>query len=100
MGYNTKYSVTYDFENLSDEQIKEIDDCLIKELGIRDFETDWITWYDHTEDMIDISLKFPNVEFELWGRGEEADDLWREHFLNGVCQLVMAEITYKRPTWD
>lgn len=100
MSYNTKYSVTYDIENLTEKQIEYIDDCLSKELGINGYETDWITWYDHTEDMISFSLKFPDVEFELWGRGEDDTDLWKKYFLNGVCKLVMAEITYKRPTWD
>lgn len=100
MSYNTKYSVTYDIENLSEEQIEKIDNCLLEEFGLDGYETGWITWYDHTEDMISFSLKFPDVEFELWGRGEEDTDLWKKYFLNGACFYAPAEITYKQPKWD
>ncbi len=100
MSYNTKYTLTYDGNNLSYEQMEEINDYLLNEYGIQEFETDWIPWHEHTEDMIDLSLKYPDVEFTLWGRGEDRDDLWKKYFLNGVCFLALAEITYKKPDWS
>ena len=35
-------------------------------------------WYDHDEDMIKLSLRFPDYTFILEGEGEENGDLWRQ----------------------
>lgn len=57
-------------------------------------EGEGLKWYNHREDMIKLSTAFPNVLFILWGRGEEADDLWKQYFLHGKCQMAGAIITY------
>ncbi|PGO60572.1 hypothetical protein [Priestia megaterium] len=51
-------------------------------------------WYDHEEDMVRLSLKFPDVVFELRGEGEENDDMWYKYFKNGKIQKCYAKITY------
>lgn len=49
-------------------------------------------WYDVDDDMFKLSRAFPEVLFHLWGNGEEADDLWTEHWRNGKYQHCHAEI--------
>lgn len=53
-----------------------------------------LTWHDHRKDMVRLSAVFPDVLFTLWGDGEETDDLWKEYYLNGKCQIARAVITY------
>jgi len=57
-----------------------------------------LTWYNHREDMVKLSAAFPDVLFTLWGRGDESDDLWKQYFLGGKCQVAEAIITY--PDFD
>lgn len=54
-------------------------------------------WPDQMDDMYSLSKKFPNVLFTLWGNGEDADDLWEEHWQNGRFQLCFAEIPPYNP---
>lgn len=42
-----------------------------------------IKWYEHEQDMTNLSLKYPTVLFILDGSGEEKEDLWRKFFKNG-----------------
>ena len=51
-------------------------------------------WYEHTEDMLRVSKKYPNVIFSLYGNGEENGDMWVEYFMNGKVQTERAVITY------
>ena len=51
-------------------------------------------WYDHDEDMIALSHRFPDVLFTLYGDGEESDDMWYTYYLNGMSQDAPAQITY------
>ena len=51
-------------------------------------------WYDATSDMIKLSERFPNVLFELSGKGEEHDDIWKEYYYNGACQHCAGRIVF------
>lgn len=53
---------------------------------------DW-KWYEHQKDMKAISRAFPDVLFTLSGEGEEAEDIWKEYYLNGKVQVEKAVIT-------
>jgi hypothetical protein len=55
---------------------------------------DHCKWYEHTEDMRNVSKKYPNVLFTLTGNGEEPDDMWVKYFMNGKVQIEKAVITY------
>jgi hypothetical protein len=51
-------------------------------------------WYGHEEDMIRLSLLYPDVVFKLHGEGEENDDMYDKYFKNGKMQSCYAKITY------
>jgi len=44
--------------------------------------------------MREYSKKHPEVIFTLKGEGEEKDDLWVEHYKNGLMQECKAKITF------
>ena len=49
-------------------------------------------WYDWVGDMLELSLRWPEVLFRLEGKGEEAGDHWVAYFRNGRHQEVRAQI--------
>lgn len=55
---------------------------------------DDIKWYNYRENMIEHSLKYPDITFKLSGEGEETGDLWREYYKNGKYQRCEAVIVY------
>lgn len=56
-------------------------------------EKESTTWYDHEEDMIEMSKVFPGIIFTLHGEGEESGDIWNKYFKDGVMQVAKATIT-------
>lgn len=42
-----------------------------------------VKWYDHDEDMLELSKKWPGVVFILDGDGEDTGDIWRSFYNNG-----------------
>lgn len=58
---------------------------------------DEMKWYDHYKDMIELSKIFPELYFELEGRGEERDDIWCEYFHNGEGSHSEARIVFDEP---
>lgn len=51
-------------------------------------------WYEHDEDMKDVSKKFKHALFELYGDGEESDDFWRNYYYRGAMQEGCGHISY------
>ena len=61
-----------------------------------DMET---SWYHHQKDMAYIvSRKWPDVRFDLYGRGDEDDDLWVEYYLGQRMHQGHGETKY--PEFD
>ena len=60
--------------------------------------SDEMKWYDHEEDMLDLSTEYPHILFVLEGIGEEFPDAWRKWFHNGKYEESCAEITYPKPS--
>lgn len=58
---------------------------------------DSLKWYNHRDDMIDLSKEFPDVIFMLEGEGEERDDNWRLYVQNGEWEEVYATIVWNAP---
>lgn len=102
MGYLTRYEL--DIENMNPEEKPFIVETF-KNKGIIDYALDEdfdfydsVKWYDHEEQMREISRMFPHLIFHLNGEGEEAGDLWQKHFKGGKMQACYAEIVY--PPFD
>ena len=89
MGYLT----CFDFELLEGPE-DEFQDFL-KELAL---ESDYseikngylydAKWYDWETDVFNVSKKFPNVYFVIYGDGEENGDVWRYYCCNGKYKYV------------
>ena len=62
-------------------------------------ESDQHKWYDHFDEMKELSERFPNVYFKLHGFGENAMDVWKEYFYQGKGFHSAANFTYKLPKW-
>ena len=98
MGYYTNYSLTLLSE--VDEKMlpaiqKEIEEMnVFEDCTGRDWHVYEIKWYDHDQDMAILSKKFPNVVFELYGQGEDSEDMWYAYYKNGFVQDCPAKITF------
>lgn len=93
MGYYTDYrlEITVDDKENEDKTLDEIE-LFIKNL---DEEKYWelremidgyelnAKWYDYNVDMCYLSYKFPNILFDLYGTGEEYEDVWHATYKNG-----------------
>jgi hypothetical protein len=66
---------------------------VIAYLGHDPFEAS-CKWYEHADDMIKISKKYPDVLFILSGEGEESGDIWKEYFYKGKVQIANAIVTF------
>jgi hypothetical protein len=58
---------------------------------------DCLKWYDHHDNMLDLSKEFPDVIFMLEGEGEERDDNWRLYVHNGEWEETHATIVWNAP---
>ena len=106
MGYYTAYNISYKVPEGKDRDKFSHDlarglyavnsdfyytaDCTIEDM----IEEDIMKWYDHEENMCELSKLFPNVLFTLEGNGEDRDDIWREYYYNGKFQYAPAVITF------
>lgn len=52
-------------------------------------------WYEYKEDLTKFSKKYPDVLFELEGKGEENDDMWILYVKDGKFQKEMAKIVFE-----
>ena len=55
---------------------------------------DTMKWYDHDEDMKELSKQYPDYVFELYGDGEETDDEWYTYYCNGEVQYAPVEKSF------
>ena len=98
MGYYTRYQI--DVARETGEWIDAVyihgsaEDVIAEQVGYNPFD-DNCKWYDHDDDMLEMSRKFEGVLFKLSGEGEEAGDLWRAYYLNGKIQECKGVITYE-----
>jgi len=99
MSYPTFYSLEYD----TPDDYEEIKDFILKDIDyFADFEIEDLmdgggvtaSWYDHEEDMLNLSRGFPATIFILRGTGEEQGDMWKKRFINGGVEVVQVEMTF------
>jgi hypothetical protein len=112
MGYYTYYTMeavdTKTNGPLSTEREREICERLvaISQGAVWDAKTfdevlcESMKWYDHQDNMIDLSKEFPDVMFMLEGEGEERDDNWRLYVCNGEWELCTAKIVFEVPGYE
>ena len=108
MGYYTWYNLT--IHNQTEERKKTISEWARENIGFfswikpkdgepegtieEDLHYESHKWYNHTNDMLMLSERFPDVFFELEGDGEESDDFWREYYYDGTSEFAMGEIVF------
>ena len=76
--------------------IKEIMDDDDSYYGITSEEP--CKWYDHDENMMALSKKYPNLVLYLYGVGEENNDVWCAYYYNGKMQKIQPVL--KWPDFD
>lgn len=94
MGYYTTF-----YLKMSDKS-KDILDKL-DEIAGSDVDTEYLVttggtlahWYDHENDMLELSSEYPDVLFTLYGAGESGEH-WVCYFKNGKVQSEIGEVTY------
>ena len=97
MGYYTTFSL---LNNLSENEMKalqEIQPDYFESESYIDELTDGCfnaKWYDWEKDMLNLSSRFPDTLYTLYGVGESGYDLWVAYFQNGKMQYEQAEILY------
>ena len=99
MGYYTDYGLTVKHVSplLKADLEKEVEKMGVFCADHGSVEEGWYTnakWYDHDDDMLLLSKRFPNVVFTLYGDGESSDDMWVSYYMNGAQQYASAVITY------
>ena len=98
MGYCTAFTLMIDTgQKKISEILTEIDPDLRDRLdGIDDdgSSADSVTWYNHEQDIRELSLAYPDYVFTLYGDGDDSEDMWYKHFKNGKMQACYAKITY------
>lgn len=97
---STSFTTTNEISPLIRKTLEdEVDKMGVFEVGC--CEDGWsgeAKWYDHEDDMLILSQRFPELLFELSGEGEESGDMWHKYFHNGAIQECYAEIVY--PEFD
>lgn len=82
MGYYTKYTLEItDSNTLNIIPNSEIIDDLYDDYSVSLDED--CKWYDHEENMIEFSKKYPKYYFYFRNKGELNEDLWYSLFYNG-----------------
>ena len=51
-------------------------------------------WYDHEEEILELSEEFPDFVFILSGDGEEQGDVWKKHFHNGYVETHVPKMMW------
>lgn len=100
MGYYTNYTLSIENETVSQNVLAEID-AEMEKMNMLDGSfcdySQWFgegKWYEHDDDMLLLSTKFPEILFCLDGDGEDFEDIWRTYYQNGRMQHCPASIVY------
>lgn len=92
MGYYTRH--TFDQASLDLENIREKFEEITGYSFYNIVNGESIKWYDCEENMIELSLLYPNHLFIVNGEGENYDDVWRHYFKDGKGAKYKAEVVF------
>ena len=70
------------------------------DFDLKTLSYDSCKWYDHDEDMVKLSLRFPNYTFILESEGEENGDFGRTIYHDGQLERLNVKIVYEKPHSD
>lgn len=106
MGYYTQYNLyVQNYDWLNETELDDVNSA-IEALNIfdgGDIRYGWSAyekWYDHDDDMLALSTRFPDVVFQLYGDGEDSEDRWMTYYKNGRCQVDALHITVEEDPFD
>lgn len=103
MGYYTNYELEVEGSGpVYDKFMREIDNIVVArdnyDLDVRklmDGGYDEMKWYEHDEDMKQMSSEWPNMLFILKGAGEERGDVWKAWYRNGGIHKLKAKVVFE-----
>lgn len=106
MSYYTQYNLyVQNYDGLNETELDDVNSA-IEALNIFDDGDNrygWSAyekWYDHDDDMLALSTRFPDVVFQLYGDGEDSEDRWMTYYKNGRCQVDALHITVEEEPFD
>jgi len=91
MGYYTKFKLELDCPDPDDLQENFEKIC---GFPIECLDDDVMKWYNHIENMNELSKLYPEILFGLYGVGDETGDIWIRYFKNGKSQYCEAKISF------
>jgi hypothetical protein len=59
-------------------------------------DTEW-KWYEHEEDLQEVSRQYPLSRITVTGYGESRGDVWRKYFVNGHMEKHKLDVTVAFP---
>jgi hypothetical protein len=99
MGYYTNFDITITGIDGTDQALK-----IAKEYDLHDYDlsdngqtltySSEDKWYAWKEDSVNLSRNYPRILIEIYGEGEENDDIWKARIRNGVAEIVYAKIVF------
>lgn len=95
MGYNTTYFISVEDGDPTQADYENITEMLRKYEFFDNWGDEWFAttkWYEYQDNMCDLSKAFPQFRFFVHGDGDDSDDLWEDHWQNGLYQHCYAEI--------
>lgn len=99
MGYYTRYTLDVP-ASVDYVTVKGIEKTLLEisqeELHIGAAPCD-TKWYDHEKHMMELSLLYPDIRFQLEGVGKEQGDVWKQAFLNGKASKKVVPVVMWPP---
>ena len=97
MGYYTKHelSVIEGGQELISELRAEYDEAKYA-LDDNGKSGERCKWYDHDNNLINFSKKYPYALFKLEGEGDECGDIWASYYRDGKMQRCKAKITFDK----
>ena len=100
MRYNTCFSITVLDNNLNPVSDTISNIIILKIVTISGYEREQfqyhepIKWYDHENDLCEISSGSKDLIIKVEGFGDETGDIWIKYFHNGKLQVCNAITTF------